>query len=122
MVLALSQIQSKGYVSAEEINQIAERLPQIRTLMLAAFGTASSEAIKDLGLSSEQFIEGITTQLEKLPRASGGIKNSLENFSTPSNRARPSSDLPFRRPSICRCNWSNSPPVWGGPWPKDSPR
>lgn len=80
VVLALSQIQSKGYVSAEEINQIAERLPQIRTLMLAAFGTASSEAIKDLGLSSEQFIEGITTQLEKLPRASGGIKNSLENF------------------------------------------
>ena len=80
VVLALTQIQAKGIVSAEEINQIAERLPQIRTLMLAAFGTASSEAIQKLGISSTQFIDGITTQLEKLPRATGGIKNSLENF------------------------------------------
>ena len=80
VILALTQIQSKGIVSAEEINQIAERLPQIRTLMQAAFGTASSEAIQKLGISSTQFIEGITAQLEKLPRATGGIKNSLENF------------------------------------------
>ncbi len=80
VILALTQIQSKGIVSAEEINQIAERLPQIRTLMQAAFGTASSEAIQKLGISSQQFIEGITAQLEKLPRATGGIKNSLENF------------------------------------------
>ena len=80
VILALTQIQSKGVVSAEEINQIAERLPQIRTLMQAAFGTASSEAIQKLGISSTQFIEGITSQLEKLPRAAGGIKNSLENF------------------------------------------
>ena len=80
VITALTQIQSKGVVSAEEINQIAERLPQIRTLMQQAFGTASSEAIQKLGISSQQFIEGITAQLEKLPRATGGIKNSLENF------------------------------------------
>lgn len=80
VVLALTQIQAKGVVSAEEINQIAERLPQIRTLMQAAFGTASSEAIQKLGISSQQFIEGITAELEKLPRATGGIRNSLDNF------------------------------------------
>lgn len=80
VVLALTQIAAKGVVSAEEINQIAERLPQIRTLMQQAFGTASSEAIQKLGISSEQFIQGITAQLEKLPRATGGIKNALENF------------------------------------------
>lgn len=80
VVLALTQIQAKGVVSAEEINQIAERLPQIRTLMQQAFGTASSEAIQKLGISSQQFIEGITKELEKLPRATGGIKNDLENF------------------------------------------
>lgn len=80
VVLALTQIQSKGVVSAEEISQIAERLPQIRTLMQQAFGTASSEAIQKLGISSQQFIEGITKELEKLPRATGGIKNALENF------------------------------------------
>lgn len=80
VVLALTQIAAKGVVSAEEINQIAERLPQIRTLMQQAFGTASSEAIQKLGISSEQLIQGITAQLEKLPRATGGIKNALENF------------------------------------------
>lgn len=80
VILALSQIQSKGVVSAEEINQIAERLPQIRTLMQAAFGTASSEAIQKLGISSQQFIDGITNELQKLPRAAGGIRNSLDNF------------------------------------------
>lgn len=80
VVLALTQITAKGVVSAEEINQVAERLPQIRTLMQQAFGTASTEAIQKLGISSQQFIEGITTELVKLPRATGGIKNSLENF------------------------------------------
>lgn len=80
VILALTQIQAKGIVSAEEINQIAERLPNIRTLMQQAFGTASSEAIQKLGISSQQFIEGITNELQKLPRATGGIKNSLENF------------------------------------------
>jgi tape measure domain-containing protein len=36
VVLALTQISAKGKISAEEINQIAERLPQIRTLMKQA--------------------------------------------------------------------------------------
>ena len=79
VVLALTQIAAKGVVSAEEINQIAERLPQIRTLMKQAFGTASSEEIQKLGIGAEKFIEGITAQMESLPRAAGGIKNSLEN-------------------------------------------
>ena len=80
VVLALTQIRAKGVVSAEEINQIAERLPQIRTLMQQAFGTASTEAIQKLGITSEQFINSITKELKTLPRAAGGIKNSLDNF------------------------------------------
>lgn len=80
VVLALTQISAKGIVSAEEINQIAERLPQIRTLMQQAFGTASTEAIQKLGITSQQFIQGITAELQKLPRAAGGIRNSLDNF------------------------------------------
>lgn len=80
VVLALTQIRAKGVVSAEEINQIAERLPQIRTLMQQAFGTASTEAIQKLGITSEQFINSITKELKTLPRAAGGIRNSLDNF------------------------------------------
>ncbi|MEO0415251.1 MAG: tape measure protein, partial [Verrucomicrobiota bacterium] len=33
VILGLSQIASKGVVSAEEINQIAERVPQVRAVM-----------------------------------------------------------------------------------------
>lgn len=79
VILALTQISAKGIVSAEEINQIAERLPQIRTLMKQAFGTANTEALQKLGITSEQFISSITAELEKLPRATGGIKNSIDN-------------------------------------------
>jgi tape measure domain-containing protein len=46
VILALTQIQSKGKVSAEEINQLAERVPQIRQIMLQAFGTADTEVIQ----------------------------------------------------------------------------
>jgi len=79
VLLALTQISAKGVVSAEEINQIAERLPQIRTLMQAAFGTASTEALQKLGVTSDKFIDSITKELQKLPKATGGIKNSIEN-------------------------------------------
>lgn len=76
---ALTQITAKGKVSAEEINQIAERLPQIRTAMKAAFGTADTEVLQKAGISSEKFIAGIVAQLETLPPATAGMKNSIEN-------------------------------------------
>lgn len=79
VVLALTQISAKGKVSAEEINQIAERLPQIRTAMKAAFGTADTEVLQKMKISSEQFIEGIVKELEKIPPASNSLKNNIEN-------------------------------------------
>lgn len=81
VVLALSQIASKGKVSAEEINQIAERVPQIRTVMKEAFGTANTEELQKMGIASEQFIARVTDALAKLPVATGGVKNDLENLS-----------------------------------------
>ena len=79
VTLALQQIGSKGKVFAEEINQINERLPQIRAAMKAAFGTANTEDIQAMGISAEQFIQGITVELGKLPRAVGGMSNSFNN-------------------------------------------
>lgn len=80
VILALTQIASKGQVSAEEINQIAERVPQIRNAMKEAFGTASSEAIQKLGITAEQFILGVVGALEKLPKAADTMKNTLSNL------------------------------------------
>jgi len=80
VITAIGQISSKGKVFAEEINQIAERLPQIRTLMKQAFGTSNTEDIQKLGLSSQEFTAAIVEQLEKLPKATGGIKNAFDNM------------------------------------------
>lgn len=80
VALALTQIKSKGVVSAEEINQIAERVPQVRQAMKDAFGTASSEEIQKLGITASQFVDGITKSLQKLPRATGGLQNALDNI------------------------------------------
>jgi len=79
VVIALSQIAAKGVVSAEEINQIAERLPQIRPLMQAAFGTANTETLQKMGLTSTEFITKLTDELGRLPKVAGGVRNSLEN-------------------------------------------
>lgn len=79
--LALSQIMSKGKISAEEINQIAERVPQIRKAMLDAFGTADTELLGKAGMSSANFIASISDELGKLEKATGGVANSTENLS-----------------------------------------
>ena len=80
VALALTQIKSKGVVSAEEINQIAERVPQVRAAMKAAFGTSSTEEIQKLGITATQFVTKLTTEMSKLPRATGGLQNALDNI------------------------------------------
>lgn len=80
VALALTQIKSKGVVSAEEINQIAERVPQVRTAMKAAFGTASTEEIQKLGITATEFVTKLTAEMAKLPRATGGLQNALDNI------------------------------------------
>lgn len=80
VTLALQQMAAKGKISAEEINQINERVPQIRAAMQRAFGTADTEQLAKMGIDVTTFITGVVADLEKLPRVSGGIKNSIENM------------------------------------------
>jgi tape measure domain-containing protein len=80
VILALSQIVSKGAISAEEINQLAERVPQIRQAMTAAFGSANPEAITKMGVGPQAFVQGIIKELEKLPKAPNAAKNFFENL------------------------------------------
>ena len=76
--LALGQIKSKGIISAEEVNQIAERIPQVRQAMIAAFGTGSGKELEKQGKTATQFIEGITKELGKLPRAQQSVASFIE--------------------------------------------
>lgn len=81
VTLALSQIASKGKISAEEINQLAERVPQIRVAIKDAFGTADTEVLQKAGIGAEEFVTRVVAQLEKLKTVTGGTKNSFENLS-----------------------------------------
>lgn len=85
--LALTQMASKSKVSAEEINQLNERIPQIRQILNDAFGTAEGGEISKLGFTTREVIEKIVTELEKLPPVSGGISNELENVGQSINEA-----------------------------------
>ncbi len=77
--LALTQIMSKGKVSAEEINQLNERVPQIRQAMKSAFGTADTEVLQKMGIDAKTFVNGIVAELGKLPPVTGGLQNAWEN-------------------------------------------
>jgi tape measure domain-containing protein len=78
--LALTQIASKSKISAEEINQLAGRVPQIREIMKAAFGTSDTEKLQKMGIKPITLLQKITDELEKLPSVSGGAANSVENL------------------------------------------
>lgn len=82
VVLALTQIVSKGKVSAEEINQIAERVPQVRAVMKNVFGTADTEALQKMNISAEEFIRRLVDGFSnEVPRASKSLQSSLDNMS-----------------------------------------
>jgi len=79
-MLQMQQIVSQGKIQGDELNVLASRIPQVRTAIIAAFGTANTEMINSRN-NAAQIVEKITAELEKLPKASGGIKNAFENMS-----------------------------------------
>lgn len=87
VVLALTQIVSKGKVSAEEINQIAERVPQVRAVMKDMFGTADTEVLQKMNIDAETFISTLVQGFVKLARAQAGLDEQMNNFRTSVNAA-----------------------------------
>lgn len=80
VTLALGQIGAKGKVTAQDINQINEVVPQIRQALKDAFGTADTEQLQAMGITAEDFFTKINEQFSKLPRVVGGSKIALENL------------------------------------------
>lgn len=87
VILALTQIISKGKVSAEEINQIAERVPQVRKVMQDAFGTADTEKLQKMNISSEEFVTKLIGGFGELQRATAGLDEKMQDFRTSINLA-----------------------------------
>lgn len=80
VILQFGQMASKGKLAAEEISVIAERVPQIRSALLDAFGTANTEAIQKMGIKSSDAIMMLVASLEKLPTAASTAKNEISNL------------------------------------------
>ena len=80
VVLALSQISAVGKVTQEDLNQIKERLPEFARVMKEEFGVVTAEGIRELGISSEEFIKRSVGALGNLERANGGLSNTFDNL------------------------------------------
>lgn len=88
VINSLSQIASGSKVTGDNIREIAQRLPQFRQAMQAAFGTADPEQLQKMGIAPTEFIERVVQQLAKLQSVSGGVGNSFENLSDAWFKAR----------------------------------
>lgn len=73
------QMIAKGRIMQEDLGIIQENMPAISQAMEKAFGTKSAEKLRNMGVSAEMFIDGVTKQLALLPRVSGGLQNAMVN-------------------------------------------
>lgn len=77
----LQQLANTDFPLGEDLNILKDAIPQITPLLKEAFGTARSEELQKLGVSSKEVVRVITEGLGKLPPVTGGLKNSFENLS-----------------------------------------
>ena len=80
-IYGLQQLANTDFPLGEDLNILKDAIPQITPLLKEAFGTARTEELQKLGISSKQVIDVITEGLGKLPKVTGGIKGAFENFS-----------------------------------------
>lgn len=77
-----AQMSAKGKVMQEDLTIILENMPSLAKVLMDTFGTTNAEAIRNMGVNAEQFIDKITQGLSKTERAQGGIKNAITNAQT----------------------------------------
>lgn len=80
VTVQLGQLAAKGKVLSQDLRPIIEAAPAVGRALLQAFGTVNAADIQELGLSSKEFLNVLTDELSRLPRAAAGAKNSFENF------------------------------------------
>ncbi|AII50391.1 hypothetical protein N008_00135 [Hymenobacter sp. APR13] len=81
VTLALTQINNTSNVMGQDLNQLKQALPQVGEVLQKAFGTTSAEGLRQLGITSKEFIATLTSEFGKLPQVTSGLKNTLENLS-----------------------------------------
>lgn len=84
VIYQLSQMSAKSKVLSQDFRPIIEAVPMVSAAVKKLYGTVDTEQIQSqmskAGINSAQFINQLITELEKLPKVSGGVKNALENL------------------------------------------
>jgi len=75
--LALTQMANKTSGFGQDVRQLQERLPQMQTALKNAF---DGQPLEDLSITGKELVAALVTEFEKLPKAAGGIANSIENI------------------------------------------
>ena len=81
VVEQFAQMSAKSEVLMEDFRPIVSLMPDVITAMEAAFGTKQIEQIREMGISSQEFIAGVTEELLKLEPVGKTAANSMENLS-----------------------------------------
>lgn len=76
----LQQLANTDLPLAEDLNIIKERIPQVTPLLKEAFGTARSDELAKMGITSAKLVDTIIDGLAKLPPVTGGINAAFENL------------------------------------------
>ena len=84
VIQQLSQMAAVGKVTKENLDPIVERIPQIAAIIKDKFGAAAlgdpAKTFERMGISAQQFIGVVVSELEKGGRAGGDLKTSMENL------------------------------------------
>ncbi len=83
-MLALQQMVTAGKVEGDEIRQLSERVPQIRRVLMEAFGSAKgkdiSKLMEETGMTIYDVIDKINKELLKIPGTTASVAVNLENI------------------------------------------
>lgn len=84
VIRQLSQMAAVGKVTKENLDPIVERIPQIAAIIKEKFGAAAlgdpAKTFEKMGISAQQFIGVVVSELERGGRAGGDLKTSMENL------------------------------------------
>lgn len=87
VVTQLTQMAGKRSAMMNDIRIIQDYVPQMLKAMMNVYKTVDTEAIQKMGITSEQFIQDIVAELEKLPPITNLVKNNIDNLSDEAFRA-----------------------------------
>lgn len=80
ITVQLGQLAAKGKVLSQDLRPIIEAAPAVGRALKQAFGTVNADDIAALTTNSREFLDTLTKELERLPRAAAGARNTFENF------------------------------------------